>query len=67
MPESAFGGFPKDEVYFAAGAIPSATQQPNLQGREEPLLTHKFRMLAEPPHSIHKGGREWRVTHALPD
>jgi oxalate decarboxylase len=61
MPESAFGGFPKDEVYFAAGAIPSATQQPNLQGREEPPLTHKFRMLAEPPHSIHKGGREWRV------
>ena len=61
MPESAFGGFPKEEVYFAAGAIPSATQQPNLQGREEPPLTHKFRMLAEPPHSTHKGGREWRV------
>jgi oxalate decarboxylase len=61
LPESAFDSFPKEEVYFARGPIPSAAQQPNLQGRTQPPLTHKFRMLAEPPHSIHKGGREWRV------
>jgi len=61
LPASAFDSFPKSEVYFARGPIPSAQQQPNLQGREEPPLTHKFRMLAEPPHSIHRGGREWRV------
>ena len=61
MPEAAFASFPKEEVYFARGPQPSAEQQPNLQGREEPPQTHKFRMLAEPPHSVHKGGREWRV------
>jgi oxalate decarboxylase len=61
VPASTFDSFPKDEVYFARGPLPSATKPPNLQGREEPPLTHKFRMLAEPPHSIHKGGREWRV------
>lgn len=61
LPESAFASFPQKEVYFARGPLPSAAQQPNLQGREEPPQTHKFRMLAEPPHSVHKGGREWRV------
>jgi oxalate decarboxylase len=61
LPESSFDGFPTDEVYFAKGAIPSADQQPNLQGLRTPPETHKFRMLAEPPHSVHKGGREWRV------
>ncbi len=34
----------------------------NLQGAlQSPPETHKFRMLAQEPHSIHKGGREWRV------
>jgi oxalate decarboxylase len=61
LPESTFDSFPKDEVYFARGSKPSPTEPPNLQGREEPPLTHKFRMLAEPPHSVLKGGREWRV------
>jgi oxalate decarboxylase len=61
MPAAEFASFPKEEVYFARGALPSAAKQPNLQGREEPPLTHKFRMLAEPPHSVQKGGREWRV------
>ncbi len=61
LPESAFDSFPKEEVYFARGALPSPAQQPNLQGLKEPPQTHKFRMLAEPPHSIHTGGREWRV------
>lgn len=61
VPESTFDGFPTSEVYFAKGAIPSADQPPNLQGLKSPPSTHKFRMLAEPPHSIHRGGREWRV------
>jgi oxalate decarboxylase len=61
LPESAFNSFPRSEVYFARGPLPSAEKPPNLQGREEPPQTHKFRMLAEPPHSVYKGGREWRV------
>lgn len=61
LPESTFANFPKEEVYFARGPLPSAVKPPNLQGREEPPQSHKFRMLAEPPHSVHKGGREWRV------
>jgi len=35
LPASAFASFPKEEVYFARGQRPSASQQPNLQGREE--------------------------------
>jgi oxalate decarboxylase len=61
VPESTFSSFPKEEVYFAKGPQPSPAEQPNLQGREEPPQTHKFRMLAEPPHSTHPSGREWRV------
>ncbi len=61
LPESAFDSFPTSEVYFAKGAIPSAEPPTNLQGLKSPPNTHKFRMLAEPPHSVHKGGREWRV------
>ena len=26
-----------------------------------PPQTHKYRLLAQPPHAIYKGGREWRV------
>jgi oxalate decarboxylase len=62
LPESAFEGFPTDEVYFARGPVPAATAAPSLHGPERtPALTHKFRMLAQEPHSIHRGGREWRV------
>jgi len=62
LPESAFEGFPKDEVYFARGPIPPETIPPDLQGPlTSPPDTHRYRMLAQEPHSIHKGGREWRV------
>ncbi|MGO8900762.1 MAG: cupin domain-containing protein [Isosphaeraceae bacterium] len=62
LPESAFEGFPKDEVYFARGPIPAETIPPNHQGPlTSPRDTHRYRMLAQEPHSIHKGGREWRV------
>ena len=68
LPESAFEGFPKDEVYFARGPIPSETITPNHQGSlKSPPDTHRYRMLAQEPHSIHKGGREWRVgAHLFP-
>ncbi len=62
LPESAFDGFPKEEVYFARGPIPPETIPPNLQGSlTSPAETHRYRMLAQEPHSVHKGGREWRI------
>ncbi len=61
VPESAFDKFPKEEVYFARGAIPPEKQTVPLQGLKLPPDTHKFRLLAEPPHQVFKGGREWRV------
>lgn len=59
--ESAFDGFPKEEVYFARGEVPPATPQPPLQGWKQPPLTHKYQLLSQPPHRVFKGGREWRV------
>jgi oxalate decarboxylase len=61
LPESAFDGFPKDEVYFARGPVPPEKTPPNLERERTPPETHKFRLLAQEPHSVHKGGREWRV------
>jgi oxalate decarboxylase len=61
LPESAFEGFPKNEVYFARGAVPPKEQSTPLQGRKLPALTHKYELLEQPPHKIFKGGREWRV------
>src|SRR5438876_11926059 len=59
---TAFQGFPKEEVYFARGAIPPEQIPENLQGpRVSPPETHKFRMLAGAPHAVFKGGREWRI------
>jgi oxalate decarboxylase len=48
-------------VYFARGAVPPEKTPPNLERERSSPETHKFRMLAQEPHSIHKGGREWRV------
>ncbi len=62
LPESAFDGFPEHEVYFARGPVPADTIPPNHQrSLSSPPDTHRYRMLAQEPHSIHKGGREWRV------
>jgi oxalate decarboxylase len=62
LPESAFEGFPKDEVYFARGPIPPETIPSNLRGPlTSPPDTHRYRMLSQEPHSIHMGGLEWRV------
>ncbi len=61
LPESAFDGFPKAEVYFARGARPPEAAAPPLQGWKPPPLTHKYQLLAQPPHKVYEGGREWRV------
>src|SRR3954454_2644277 len=41
LPESAFDGFPKEEVYFARGAAPSAEPSVPLWGKKLPPQTHK--------------------------
>jgi oxalate decarboxylase len=62
LPESAFETFPKEEVYFARGPVPPQEQPLPLHGRLKlPPTTHKFRMMEQEAHSIHRGGREWRV------
>jgi oxalate decarboxylase len=62
VPEATFAGFPKEEVYFGRGGVPSEQQQAPLQGGlSSSPQTHKYRMLDQEPHSVHKGGREWRV------
>jgi oxalate decarboxylase len=62
VPESTFDGFPTDEVYFAHGAPPPAEPPMPLQGAlRSSSETHIYRLLAQQPHSVHRGGREWRV------
>ncbi|WP_337175030.1 cupin domain-containing protein [Paludisphaera sp.] len=61
LPESAFDGFPKGEVYFARGAVPPEVSRPPLQGWKTPALTHRYELLKRPPHRTFQGGREWRV------
>src|SRR5882672_7568383 len=54
LPESAFDGFPKNEVYFARGAVPPERQPIALQGRKLPPETHKFELLEQSPHALYK-------------
>lgn len=62
LPESAFDQFPKSEVYFARGPVPPAEVPPEHRGAPASAPeTHKFRMLTQAPHSLHTGGREWRI------
>ena len=61
VPESAFDGFPKDEVYFARGAVPPEKAANPHQGVKLPRETHRYQFLTEQPHRVFKGGREWRV------
>ncbi|MFO0908726.1 MAG: cupin domain-containing protein [Isosphaeraceae bacterium] len=60
-PESDFEGLPTSEVYFAKGSVPPATPRPPLQGWKQPPLSHRYQLLARPPHRTFAGGREWRV------
>ena len=60
--------FPQDEVYFARGKPPPAQPPVPLQGWKLPPQTHKYRLLAQPPHRCSQGGREWRVDSTpIPD
>jgi oxalate decarboxylase len=59
--ESAFDGFPKEEVYFARGKVPPAEPATPLAGWKLARETHRYRLLAQPPHRVFEGGREWRV------
>ncbi len=62
LDKAAFDKFPKEEVYFARGAAPPEQQAAGLQGGLlAPPDSHNYRLLAQEPHSIHRGGREWRV------
>jgi oxalate decarboxylase len=61
LPAATFESFPKEEVYFARGAIPPEKPAAPLQGWKLPPETHKYRLLAQVPHGVYKGGREWRV------
>ena len=62
VPESALANIPKGEVYFARGPVPPAEQQLPLCGKlRTPPLTHKYELMKTEAHSVHKGGREWRL------
>jgi oxalate decarboxylase len=61
LPEATFASFPKEEVYFARGELPLAEPSVPLQGWKLPPETHKYRLLAQQPHGVYRGGREWRV------
>jgi oxalate decarboxylase len=61
LPEATFDTFPKQEVYFARGAIPLEQPATPLQGWKLPAETHKYRLLSQVPHPVLQGGREWRV------
>jgi oxalate decarboxylase len=61
LPASTFHGFPKDEVYFAQGAVPPARAAASLAGARRSPLTHKWQLLASDPIVNNKGGRLWMV------
>ncbi len=61
LAEADLASFPRDEVYFAKGALPPEPAAASLQGPNPPPQTHKFSLLSEPPHRTFAGGREWRV------
>ncbi|WP_435015335.1 cupin domain-containing protein [Tundrisphaera sp. TA3] len=62
VPESELARLPKEEVYFARGPVPPEVPPTPLPGDlQAPPLTHKYELLKQQPHSIHRGGREWRL------
>lgn len=61
QPAAAFDGIPTEEVYFVRGRIPPAKDVPLQGGLRSPPQSHRYRLLAQEPHSIHPYGREWRV------
>jgi oxalate decarboxylase len=61
QPVATFEGIPTKEAYFVHGRVPPADALPLQGALTSPPSTHKYRLLAQEPHSIHKFGREWRV------
>jgi oxalate decarboxylase len=61
LPESAFDGFPKEEVYFARGSQPPNKPAVPPGGLQLPPQTHKYRLLNDEPIVNNKGGRLWMV------
>jgi oxalate decarboxylase len=62
LPAESFTGIPNGEVYFTHGPIPSQQAASPLNAASNAGgVRHKYRLLAEPPHSIHAGGQEWRL------
>ena len=62
QPEVIFEGIPKDEAYFVRGPVPPKDATPVQGAMISPPETHRYRLLAQEPHSIHKFGREWRAS-----
>jgi oxalate decarboxylase len=62
LPEATFDSFPRTEAYFVHGQVPpEQPAAPHQGGLRSPPNAHKYRLLDQEPHSVHKGGREWRV------
>jgi oxalate decarboxylase len=61
LSEATFDGIPSQEAYFVRGRLPPETAVPLQGGLKSPPATHKYRLMAQEPRSIHKYGREWRV------
>jgi len=61
QPVATFEGIPTKEAYFVHGRVPPEDAVPLQGALTTPPTTHKYRLLAQEPHSIHKFGREWRV------
>jgi oxalate decarboxylase len=61
LPASTFDGFPRQEVYFAQGAVPPAKPATPLAGVSRSPLRHKWQLLATDPIVNNKGGRLWMV------
>lgn len=61
VPASTFDGFPSEEVYFAHGKKPPEKQSTPLMGVSVVPATHRYQLLAQDPHRVYEGGREWRV------
>ena len=64
LPAATFDGFPQKEVYFASGSRPPVEPSTPIGGWKLPPLTHKYRLLANPPKIDNHGGRLWLVDSA---
>jgi oxalate decarboxylase len=61
LPESAFDGFPANELYITYGKVPPASPAAPLKGEKQPKESHEWRLLTQPPLVDNKGGRLYLV------